>query len=163
MKVSHIFKELSGQTMTPENAQELLENMLMEVVECMGCFPVETKNIDCRVWQHLLVYASKPTPVAWQLTMNDKFQVYLDKFKTELEYIADGEQSTDFVIEPLYKLSDDYMSDTERRKALLVKANILTEDGNYHPDFFSEETIAKNRKHRDAVGYYQTEIFEDEE
>jgi hypothetical protein len=33
----------------------------------------------------------------------------------------------------------------EERKELLVKAKILTEDGNYHPDFFSEETINKEK------------------
>ena len=30
----------------------------------------------------------------------------------------------------------------EQRAQLLIDAKILTEDGNYHPDFFSEETIA---------------------
>jgi hypothetical protein len=32
--------------------------------------------------------------------------------------------------------------DSKRRAQLLIDAKILTEDGKYHPDFFSEETIA---------------------
>lgn len=33
----------------------------------------------------------------------------------------------------------------KERAALLVSAKILTEDGEYHPDFFSAETIAKSK------------------
>jgi hypothetical protein len=38
----------------------------------------------------------------------------------------------------------------EERAALLVSAKILTEDGEYHPDFFSEETILKSKKVQSA-------------
>lgn len=38
----------------------------------------------------------------------------------------------------------------EERAALLVSAKILTEDGEYHPDFFSTETIEKNKKVNNA-------------
>lgn len=36
----------------------------------------------------------------------------------------------------------------EECDALLVKAKILDENGDYHPDFFSEETIQKGREAR---------------
>lgn len=142
MQVSHIFKELAGQTMTEDNSTEILTNMIMELVERLGNFPKESKNIDKGAWENLLIYAPKPTPVAWRLTMNDRAQTYLDCTLTELEHIARMAQSTDYVIEPLGVISQDYMTDQERRKALLVKAKILDESGNYHPDYFSEETIS---------------------
>jgi hypothetical protein len=36
----------------------------------------------------------------------------------------------------------------EQRLELLYKAKILDEDGNYHPDFFSEETIRKDKERK---------------
>jgi hypothetical protein len=35
---------------------------------------------------------------------------------------------------------------SEERMALLVSAKILTEDGEYHPDFFRDETVEKSKK-----------------
>jgi hypothetical protein len=37
------------------------------------------------------------------------------------------------------------MTKEERRK-LLIDAKILTEDGEYHPDFFTKETVEKSKK-----------------
>jgi hypothetical protein len=34
----------------------------------------------------------------------------------------------------------------EQRMELLYKAKILDKDGNYHPDFFSEETIRRSKE-----------------
>lgn len=34
----------------------------------------------------------------------------------------------------------------EERKQILIDAKILTEEGIYHPDYFSEETVNKSRK-----------------
>jgi hypothetical protein len=42
----------------------------------------------------------------------------------------------------------------EERKALLIKAKILTEDGFYHPDYFSKETIEKDKLCREKVNAY---------
>jgi len=36
----------------------------------------------------------------------------------------------------------------EQRLELLYKAKILDEDGNYHPDFFNEETIQKDKERK---------------
>ena len=36
----------------------------------------------------------------------------------------------------------------EQRLELLYKAKILDEDGCYHPDFFSEETIRKDKERK---------------
>lgn len=36
----------------------------------------------------------------------------------------------------------------EQRLELLYKAKILDEDGYYHPDFFSEETIRKDKERK---------------
>lgn len=34
----------------------------------------------------------------------------------------------------------------EQRMELLYTAKILDKDGNYHPDFFSEETVRKSKE-----------------
>lgn len=34
----------------------------------------------------------------------------------------------------------------EERRQILIDAKILTEEGVYHPDYFSEETVEKSRK-----------------
>ena len=39
----------------------------------------------------------------------------------------------------------------EQRLELLYRAKILDENGNYHPDFFSEETIRKSKERRKEV------------
>ena len=44
---------------TNENAKEILEQKLMELVEKLGNFPKEAKNIDKRAWQHLKTYIPK--------------------------------------------------------------------------------------------------------
>lgn len=36
----------------------------------------------------------------------------------------------------------------EQRLELLYSAKILDKDGNYHPDFFSEETIRKSKENK---------------
>lgn len=36
----------------------------------------------------------------------------------------------------------------KRRAELLVSAKILDEDGNYHKDYFSEETVAKSKQNK---------------
>lgn len=35
-----------------------------------------------------------------------------------------------------------------RRYQLLIEAEILTEDGEYHPKWFSQETIERDKQHR---------------
>ena len=37
----------------------------------------------------------------------------------------------------------------DERKYLLIEAKILTETGEYHPDFFSKETIENDRLYRE--------------
>lgn len=34
----------------------------------------------------------------------------------------------------------------EEKRQILIDAKILTEEGVYHPDYFSEETVEKSRK-----------------
>lgn len=36
----------------------------------------------------------------------------------------------------------------QQRLELLYSAKILDKDGNYHPDFFSEETIRKSKENK---------------
>ena len=40
------------------------------------------------------------------------------------------------------------MQDAIDRRLLLIKAEILTPEGDYHPDWFSPETIAKDKERR---------------
>lgn len=47
----------------------------------------------------------------------------------------------------LKRLKENPLTKEDRRR-LLVKAKILTEDGDYHPDFFSEETILRDKLYR---------------
>lgn len=35
-----------------------------------------------------------------------------------------------------------------RRYQLLIKSEILTKDGEYHPKWFSQETIERDKQHR---------------
>lgn len=47
----------------------------------------------------------------------------------------------------------------EQRAKLLVRAKILDENGHYHPDFFSEETVAKSKanKFNDVFGILKSD------
>jgi hypothetical protein len=38
---------------------KILDDKVMELVESFGNFPVETKAIDARAWQHMLIYVPK--------------------------------------------------------------------------------------------------------
>lgn len=45
------------------------------------------------------------------------------------------------------KIKEDSPNRTEKERfQLLIESNILTPEGIYHPDYFSEETVEKSRK-----------------
>jgi hypothetical protein len=47
------------------------------------------------------------------------------------------------------KIKKEFKLSAKRRAELLVSAKILDEDGNYHKDFFSKETIEKNKTRKE--------------
>jgi hypothetical protein len=47
------------------------------------------------------------------------------------------------------EIKKEFKLSAKRRAELLVSAKILDEDGNYHKDFFSKETIEKNKTRKD--------------
>ena len=49
-------------------------------------------------------------------------------------------------IEELIESVKKRKSTPEEMRDLLIKAKVLDEDGNYHKDYFSKETIERNKK-----------------
>jgi hypothetical protein len=39
--------------------REHISDKVMELVDVLAAFPAETKSVDSRAWQHLLVYVPK--------------------------------------------------------------------------------------------------------
>lgn len=73
----------------------------------------------------------------------------------EVSKMMDQLQPTTLVSEKLYHenhkaaLKEFTSSLTpEQRAELLIRAKILDEDGNYHKDFFSEETVEKSKRRK---------------
>jgi hypothetical protein len=63
----------NGPPMTEENATARLSEMLVQVAEFMGNFPVEAKQVDARAWEILLIYGPKPDPVLCKFYNVTKF------------------------------------------------------------------------------------------
>jgi hypothetical protein len=62
LATNHTAQAASAEPITDGNADQRLTDMLMECADRLGENP--RANVDPRAWEHLLVYAPKPHPVA---------------------------------------------------------------------------------------------------